>query len=145
MSCKFCHWLVEMGIMLTMPSLLKQETGSMLVKLHILQHMHLDTMGVVYLMKHKQDCIPVLAVVKCQAVADKVDDHLAVLVCLVFVQYGNSGIAEGKDVANHLYKHCVRIVSAQNTPDLSSAEGKHSLVVTSSWCTSLAVCQSHIL
>ncbi|KAJ1824489.1 guanine nucleotide exchange protein for ADP-robosylation factor [Coemansia sp. RSA 2675] len=144
MSRKVRRRLVEMGVMPTMPSLLKQETGSVLVELHILQRMHLDAMGVVYPMKHKQDCVPASVVVERQAAADEVDDRLAVLVRSVFVQYGNSGVAEGEDVADHSYKRCVRIVSAQNTPDLSSAEGKRSLVVTSSWRASLVACLGHI-
>ncbi|KAJ2081245.1 guanine nucleotide exchange protein for ADP-robosylation factor, partial [Coemansia sp. S142-1] len=49
MNRKVRRRLVEMGVMPTMPSLLKQETGSVLVELHILQRMHLDAMGVAYM------------------------------------------------------------------------------------------------
>ncbi|PIA16777.1 Sec7-domain-containing protein, partial [Coemansia reversa NRRL 1564] len=38
--------LVELGVMPSMPSLLKQETGSVLMELHILQRMHADAIGV---------------------------------------------------------------------------------------------------
>ncbi|KAI8318834.1 Sec7-domain-containing protein, partial [Martensiomyces pterosporus] len=38
--------LVEMGVMPTMPSLLKQETSSVLTELHILQRMNADAIGV---------------------------------------------------------------------------------------------------
>ncbi|KAJ2734898.1 guanine nucleotide exchange protein for ADP-robosylation factor, partial [Coemansia sp. BCRC 34962] len=131
MSRKVRRRLVEMGVMPTMPSLLKQETGSVLVELHILQRMHLDAMGVAYPLKREQDCVPMSVVAERQAAADEVDDRLAVLARSVFMQYGNSGVAEeGSDVADHSYRRCVRVVSAQNTPDLSSAEGKRSLVVT---------------
>ncbi|KAJ2869749.1 guanine nucleotide exchange protein for ADP-robosylation factor [Coemansia aciculifera] len=153
MNRKVRRRLVEMGVMPTMPSLLKQETGSVLVELHILQRMHLDAMGVAYTMKRKQDCVPPAVIAERETVADEVDDRLAMLMRTVFVQYGSasssrvdsSGVSEdNSDVVDHKYKRSVQLVSAKTTSDLSSAEAKRSLVVTSSWHGSLIATLGHI-
>ncbi|KAJ2740211.1 guanine nucleotide exchange protein for ADP-robosylation factor [Coemansia sp. BCRC 34301] len=150
--------LVEMGVMPTMPSLLKQETGSVLVELHILQRMHLDAMGVAYALKRKVDGVLPAIIAEREAVADEVDDRLATLVRTVFVQYGSGRIdgingSSGDDddekseiAVDSIAKHgqAVQLVSAKITSNLSSAEAKRSLVVASSWRGSLVAILGHI-
>ncbi|KAJ2248121.1 guanine nucleotide exchange protein for ADP-robosylation factor, partial [Coemansia sp. RSA 455] len=136
MNRKVRRRLVEMGVMPTMPSLLKQETGSVLVELHILQRMHLDAMGVAYM---KQ--VPPAIIAERETVADEVDDRLAMLMRTVFVQYCSAirinSNEDGLDI-----ERSVQLISAKNTADLSVA--KRSVVVTSSWHGSLIAVLGHI-
>ncbi|KAJ2878363.1 guanine nucleotide exchange protein for ADP-robosylation factor [Coemansia aciculifera] len=143
--------LVEMGVMPTMPSLLKQETGSVLVELHILQRMHLDAMGVAYSTKRKSGGVLSAIIAEREAVADEVDDRLAMLMRTVFVQYGsgrmdNSSSEDNADAAGDSvkYKRTVQPVSSKTTSDLSSTDAKRGLVVTSSWRGSLLAILGHI-
>ncbi|KAJ2476517.1 guanine nucleotide exchange protein for ADP-robosylation factor, partial [Coemansia sp. RSA 2320] len=155
MSRRVRRRLVEMGVMPTMPSLLKQETSSVLVELHILQRMHSDAMGVSYALKRKQDSVSKTVIAERQAVAVEVDDRLAMLMRTVFVQYSSASNnvsrthdATADDDAAALdstkSKRIVKLVSNKTTSDLSSVEAKRGLVVTSSWRGSLVTILGHI-
>ncbi|KAJ2526710.1 hypothetical protein EV175_007621, partial [Coemansia sp. RSA 1933] len=116
MNRKVRRRLVEMGVMPSMPSLLKQETGSVLVELHILQRMHSDAMGIPYTLSTSgvdDDPVSAETVAEREAVSDEVDDRLAALIQTVLAQYcteplasdsnGDSTTTINKATANPLF------------------------------------------
>ncbi|KAJ2442856.1 guanine nucleotide exchange protein for ADP-robosylation factor, partial [Coemansia sp. RSA 2440] len=122
--------LVEMGVMPTMPSLLKQETGSVLMELHILQHMHADAVGVSFA---KGRGLSMVA--ERQTVVEEVDDRLSQLVQHVVLQYLGRNSADAKR----------RVVSMANRLDASTTEAKKRMVMTAAWRPSILAVLSYIL
>ncbi|KAJ1830983.1 guanine nucleotide exchange protein for ADP-robosylation factor [Coemansia sp. RSA 2711] len=117
--------LVEMGVMPTMPSLLRQETGSVLMELHILQRMHLDALGV-----------SGKVVADRETVVEEVDDRLSLLVRSVTTQY--LGYIEKE-------KRRLRAVSKANRLDPLSTEAKKRSVVTAAWRASVVAILEYVL
>ncbi|KAJ1823030.1 guanine nucleotide exchange protein for ADP-robosylation factor [Coemansia sp. RSA 2598] len=161
--------LVEMGVMPTMPSLLKQETSSVLTELHILQRMHFDAIGIsentsgrsnghgaaaataATAAGRKQISGSVLA--ERQAVGDEVDDRLASLMRGVLSQYC-SALAE-TDMASMSEEVRVRstgnggqrpvcVVSSRVVQGTSEADVKRRMVVTTAWRSSVLTVLAHV-
>ncbi|KAJ2826851.1 guanine nucleotide exchange protein for ADP-robosylation factor, partial [Coemansia furcata] len=133
-SRKVRRRLVEMGVMPTMPSLLKQETGGVAVEMHILGRMHRDAIGIT------GTNAPLAA--ERAVVADEVDDRLATLMRSVLVQYAGA-LSDDEDDGDG-GKRCVRIVAAAKKNNDLPAEAKRSLVVTQAWRASLLVALAHV-
>ncbi|KAJ1851685.1 guanine nucleotide exchange protein for ADP-robosylation factor [Coemansia sp. RSA 638] len=123
--------LVEMGVMPTMPSLLKQETGSVLMELHILQHMHADAVGISLAKGAKLANIAA----ERQTVVEEVDDRLSQLVQHVVLQYLGRDSVDAKR----------RVVSMANRMDPSTTEAKKRMVMTAAWRPSVLAVLSYIL
>ncbi|KAJ2818796.1 guanine nucleotide exchange protein for ADP-robosylation factor [Coemansia sp. 'formosensis'] len=128
-SRKVRRRLVEMGVMPTMPSLLKQETGGVAVEMHILCRMHRDAIA--------GSNAPLAA--ERAAVSDEVDDRLATLMRAVLVQYAGALDDDDEEGAR-----CVRIVAAAKKNNDLPAEAKRSLVVTQAWRASLLAALAHV-
>ncbi|KAJ2159606.1 guanine nucleotide exchange protein for ADP-robosylation factor [Coemansia sp. RSA 552] len=107
--------LVEMGVMPTMPSLLKQETGSVLVELRVLQRMHRDAIA---------------AVAARETVVDEVVDRLAALTRLVFAHYCGRAADE------------VHLIGRR--ADGQSTEAKRRAVVTAAWRPCVLAVLEHV-
>ncbi|KAJ1934377.1 guanine nucleotide exchange protein for ADP-robosylation factor, partial [Linderina pennispora] len=113
--------LVEMGVMPTMPSLLKQETLSMLTELYILQRMNSDAIGIT---------VETSTITSDRAaVADEVDDRLAAIAKNVLEQYCAGGPGHRED--NSRTVHIAGAdVSAKNA---GTASAKKGAMIVSSW------------
>ncbi|KAJ2653172.1 guanine nucleotide exchange protein for ADP-robosylation factor [Coemansia sp. RSA 1250] len=119
--------LVELGVMPTMPSLLKQETGSALMELYILQRMQADALGIPGVTGYS-DKLAKLSVDKVkkerETVIEQVDDRLSQLMQMSLAEY--CGREESSE--NKLY-----IVSLENQRDPESTDAKKQMVMTSAW------------
>ncbi|KAI9504324.1 hypothetical protein BX070DRAFT_223833 [Coemansia spiralis] len=124
MNRKVRRRLVEMGVMPSMPSLLKQETGSVLVELHVLQRMHSNALGV-----GDQESSAEHA-----AVADEVDDRLAVLMQTVLSQYGEA-VLDNTDTI---------VVVPVDVLDAAPAVVKRSAVAAVAWRPAVLAVLHHI-
>ncbi|KAJ1962504.1 guanine nucleotide exchange protein for ADP-robosylation factor [Dipsacomyces acuminosporus] len=154
--------LVEMGVMPSMPSLLKQETSSILTQLRILQRMNSDAIGITYTGNDKdaavtsprRQSVSKRITADRQAVVDEVDDRLSVLMRGILLQYcsggegrsdaddGNSNDSSGagsgsgsgtKEYLDAQEKRAVVVASSKHTHDPSSPAARRSAAITESW------------
>ncbi|KAJ2858905.1 guanine nucleotide exchange protein for ADP-robosylation factor, partial [Coemansia erecta] len=151
--------LVEMGVMPSMPSLLKQETGSVLVELHILQRMHSDAMGIEYLRTQGVDeAVAAETVAERETVSDEVDDRLAGLIQTVLTQYCAEPLLASADQEkpnNGQPQAAAAATSAANTPicniqpadtlDTTPGVAKQCAIVTASWRSSVLLSLRHVM
>ncbi|KAJ1891332.1 guanine nucleotide exchange protein for ADP-robosylation factor [Kickxella alabastrina] len=170
MDRKVRRRLVEMGVMPTMPSLLKQETSSVVTELHILQRMHFDAIGVADSargQKHgsngsNNSGIAENMLAERQAVGDEVDDRLATLMRSVIVQYCSAApgadqagsddiIASSNGTGNGSSpgmgsgrNRTIHLVSSRTMRSVSDTNVKRSAVVALSWRPSVLVILAHM-
>ncbi|KAJ1905767.1 guanine nucleotide exchange protein for ADP-robosylation factor [Coemansia sp. IMI 209127] len=152
--------LVEMGVMPSMPSLLKQETGSVLVELHILQRMHSDAMGIEYLRTQGVDeAVAAETVAERETVSDEVDDRLAGLIQTVLTQYctepllasadqekPNNGQTQAAAAAVALAANApICNIQPADTLDATPSVAKRCAIVTASWRSSVLLSLRHIM
>ncbi|KAJ2805777.1 guanine nucleotide exchange protein for ADP-robosylation factor [Coemansia guatemalensis] len=139
--------LVELGVMPSMPSLLKQETGSVLMELHILQRMHADAIGVSYhpmgqekANGKKQRAVSKDVAKDRETVSEEVDDRMGLLTGMVLEQYcGHTGTvspaakdASESDKSKERWSN-VRLVSSANAVSPSSTDAKKQMVLAHAW------------
>ncbi|KAJ2697942.1 guanine nucleotide exchange protein for ADP-robosylation factor [Coemansia sp. IMI 203386] len=163
MDRKVRRRLVEMGVMPTMPSLLKQETSSVLTELHVLQRMHFDAIGIpdkIFsrsngngngVAQRRRVSGSVLA--ERQAVGDEVDDRLASLMRGVLSQYCSAmSEAELPSVPNEPLalstsdgnQRIVHVVSSRDVHGKSDTENKRRMVISAAWRPSVLVILAHV-
>ncbi|KAJ2849939.1 guanine nucleotide exchange protein for ADP-robosylation factor [Coemansia brasiliensis] len=119
--------LVELGVMPTMPSLLKQETGSALMELYILQRMQADALGIPVVTGQRDKAAKASAdkvKKERETVIEQVDDRLSQLMQMGLAEY--CGRKESSE--NTLY-----IVSLENQQDSESTDAKKQMVMTTAW------------
>ncbi|KAJ2088712.1 guanine nucleotide exchange protein for ADP-robosylation factor [Coemansia sp. RSA 1813] len=164
MNRKVRRRLVEMGVMPSMPSLLKQETGSVLVELHILQRMHSDAVGVEYLKTQGiDDAVAAETVAERETVSDEVDDRLAALVQIVLTQYCTEPLANSDSTgdkadtvatqdnakdqkqAGSTNNSSIYKIQPADTLDTTASVAKRCAIVTVSWRPSVLLSLRHIM
>ncbi|KAJ2518594.1 guanine nucleotide exchange protein for ADP-robosylation factor [Coemansia sp. RSA 2049] len=171
MNRKVRRRLVEMGVMPSMPSLLKQETGSVLVELHILQRMHSDATGVEYLKAQGiDDTVAAETAAEREAVADEVDDRLSTLIQNVLAQYCTEPVSNSEKAgdSNESSAASAAAVDTRNsggqrppasstkqplafritpvdTLDTTTSVAKRCAIVTTSWRPSVLLSLRHIM
>ncbi|KAJ2779722.1 guanine nucleotide exchange protein for ADP-robosylation factor [Coemansia interrupta] len=120
--------LVEMGVMPTMPSLLKQETSSALIMLHILRRMQKEGSAA-------KDG----ASAEKSAAADEVDDRMASLMRAVLEQYCDAIPGDSSDGAQaRVVRRATRVVG------MSEAAAKRAAVVVAAWRPAVTVVVEHL-
>ncbi|KAJ2338239.1 guanine nucleotide exchange protein for ADP-robosylation factor, partial [Coemansia erecta] len=131
--------LVEMGVMPTMPSLLKQETGSVLIELHILHHMHADAIGASFARGELAKSVAS----ERETVVEEVDERLSQLMRAVTRQYLGRETDDEGDGSAAVGKR--RVVSMANRPDPATTETKKQMMLKAAWRPSVLAVLEYVL